>query len=156
MATLAPVQIAEWLSKRVVGQAEAVREMSVALAKKLAGLGAGNILMIGSSGSGKTTLMQAVEAMLASSPALATRSTVVRIHANVLGEEVEQGQPGARLLLRLLARARQQLGAEAPVERLLQQASQGLVFVDEVDKIRSHVGGAGTSRASAPRKPCSR
>jgi len=141
MATLAPGQIAEWLSRRVVGQTEAVREMSVALAKKLAGLGAGNILMIGSSGSGKTTLMQAVEAMLASTPALATRSTAVRIHANVLGEEAEQGQPGARLLLRLLARARQQLGTEAPLERLLQQASHGLVFVDEVDKIRGHLGG---------------
>jgi ATP-dependent Clp protease ATP-binding subunit ClpX len=142
MATLAPGQIAEWLTKRVVGQTEAVREMSVALAKKLAGLAAGNILMIGSSGSGKTTLMQAVEAMLASTPALASRSTVVRIHANVLGEEVELGQPGAKLLLRLLARARQQMGADAPLERLLEQASHGLVFVDEVDKIRSHVGGA--------------
>ncbi len=141
MASISPGQIAEWLSKRVVGQTEAVREMSVALAKKLAGLGAGNILMIGSSGSGKTTLMQAVEAMLASTPALATRSTAVRIHANVLGEETEQGQPGAKLLLRLLARARQQLGADAPVERLLEQASHGLVFVDEVDKIRGHVGG---------------
>jgi ATP-dependent Clp protease ATP-binding subunit ClpX len=125
----------------VIGQAEAVREMSVALAKKLAGLSAGNILMIGSSGSGKTTLMQAVEAMLASSPALASRSTVVRVHANVLGEEAEQGQPGERLLLRLLNRARQQLGAEAPIDRLLEQASHGLVFVDEVDKIRGHVGG---------------
>ena len=141
MATLAPAQIAEWLSRRVIGQTEAVREMSVALAKKLAGLGAGNILMIGSSGSGKTTLMQAVEAMLASSPALATRSTVVRVHANVLGEEAEQGQPGERLLGRLLTRARQQLGAEAPIDRLLEQASHGLVFIDEVDKIRSHLGG---------------
>jgi ATP-dependent Clp protease ATP-binding subunit ClpX len=40
-----------------------------------------------------------------------------------------------------LNRARQQLGAEAPIERLLEQASHGLVFVDEVDKIRSHLGG---------------
>jgi ATP-dependent Clp protease ATP-binding subunit ClpX len=141
MATVSPHQIADWLQKRVIGQTDAVREMSVALAKKLAGLSTGNILMIGSSGSGKTTLMQAVEALLASSPALASRSTVVRVHANVLGEEAEQGQPGARLLDRLLARARQQLGPEAPLETLLEQASQGLVFVDEVDKIRSQVGG---------------
>jgi hypothetical protein len=35
--------------------------MSVALAKKLAGLKVGNILPIGSSGSGKTPLMRAVE-----------------------------------------------------------------------------------------------
>ena len=97
--------------------------------------------MIGSSGSGKTTLMRAVEELLAANPALALRSTVVRIHANVLGEEAELGHPGEKLLRRLLERAREQLGPKAPVERLLEQASHGLVFVDEVDKIRSQVGG---------------
>lgn len=137
----APTQIAQALGKRVIGQKEAVREMAVALAKKLTGLKVGNILMIGSSGSGKTTLMSAVEEMLAANPALASRSTVIRVHANVLGEEAEQGHPGEKLLMRLLERARQQLGADAPVESLLEQASHGLVFVDEVDKIRSHVGG---------------
>jgi ATP-dependent Clp protease ATP-binding subunit ClpX len=136
-----PTQIAAALQKRVIGQKEAVREMAVALAKKLAGLKVGNILMIGSSGSGKTTLMGAVEELLAANPALAVRSTVVRVHANVLGEEAELGHPGEKLLMRLLERARQQLGEETPIERLLEQASHGLVFVDEVDKIRSHVGG---------------
>jgi len=136
-----PVQLAGALERRVVGQKEALREISVALAKKLAQLRVGNILMIGSSGSGKTTLMCAVEQPLAANPAFALRSTVVRVHANVLGEEAEQGRPGEKLLRRLLERARQQLGPEAPVERLLEQASHGLVFVDEVDKIRSVVGG---------------
>ena len=136
-----PAQIAKALEKRVVGQKDAVREMSVALAKKLAGLKVGNVLLIGSSGSGKTTLMRAVEELLAANPALWSRSTLVRIHANVLGEEAEQGHPGEKLLRRLLERAREQLGAEAPVEKLLEQATHGLVFVDEVDKIRSHVGG---------------
>jgi ATP-dependent protease Clp ATPase subunit len=55
-----PAQIAAALETRVVGQKEAVREMAVALAKKLARLRVGNILLIGSSGSGKTTLMRAV------------------------------------------------------------------------------------------------
>lgn len=137
----APPQIAAALERRVVGQKTAVREMSVALAKKLARLRVGNILMIGSSGSGKTTLMRAVEQMLAASPALAPRSTVVRIHANVLGEEAELGHPGQKLLRRLLERARQQLGPDTPIERLIEQASHGLVFVDEVDKIRNQVGG---------------
>jgi ATP-dependent Clp protease ATP-binding subunit ClpX len=140
-ATPSPAQIAQALEKRVVGQKEAVREMSVALAKKLARLKVGNILLIGSSGSGKTTLMQAVESLLASSPALALRSTVVRVHANVLGEEAEQGHPAEKLLRRLVDRAREQLGDAAPVERVVEQAKHGLVFVDEVDKIRSQVGG---------------
>jgi ATP-dependent Clp protease ATP-binding subunit ClpX len=136
-----PAQIAAALEKRVIGQPEAVREIAVALSKKLAGLSAGNIMLIGSSGSGKTTLMKAVEELLRINPSLSLRSTVVRVHANVLGEEAEQGRPGERLLLRLLDRAREQLGASAPVENLLEQATHGLVFVDEVDKIRSQVGG---------------
>jgi ATP-dependent Clp protease ATP-binding subunit ClpX len=78
---------------------------------------------------------------LAANPALALRSTAIRIHANILGEEAELGHPGEKLLVRLLERARQQLGQEAALERLLAQATHGLVFVDEVDKIRSYVGG---------------
>ena len=136
-----PAQIAAALETRVVGQNEAVREIAVALSKKLAGLRVGNVLLIGSSGSGKTTLMRAVEDLLAANPALAMRSTLVRVHANVLGEEAEQGHPGEKLLTRLLERAREQLGPDAPVDKLMAQASHGLVFVDEVDKIRSHVGG---------------
>src|SRR5258705_11880332 len=135
-----PARIAAALGKRVLGQADAVREVSVALAKKLAGLGVGNIPLVGSSGSGKTTLMRGVEEMLAADPALALRSTVVRIHANVLGEEAQLGTAGEKVMHRLLERAREQLGATAPVERILAQASYGLVFIDEVDKIRSRVG----------------
>jgi ATP-dependent Clp protease ATP-binding subunit ClpX len=136
-----PLQIAGALGRRVIGQTEAVREMSVALAKKLANLRVGNVLMIGSSGSGKTTLMRAVEDLLAANPALATRSTVIRIHAHILGEEAGVGHPGEKLLLRLLERALQQLGPDTPIDKLLAQAGRGLVFVDEVDKIRAYVGG---------------
>jgi ATP-dependent Clp protease ATP-binding subunit ClpX len=124
-----------------MGQGDAIREMAVALSKHLAGLSVGNILMIGSSGTGKTTLMRAVESYLASDPELAMRSSVVRIHANVLGEEAEHGRPGEAVLGRLLSRAREQLGPQAPLPELLERARSGLVFVDEVDKIRSHVGG---------------
>src|SRR6202035_5105409 len=136
-----PIEISDALRRRVMGQETALREMAVALAKHLAGLRVGNILMIGSSGTGKTTLMRAVEGYLAADPALASRSSVVRIHATVLGEEAERGRPGAAVLGRLLERAREQLGPDAPVAALLQRAGSGLVFVDEVDKIRSQIGG---------------
>ena len=135
-----PKAIAAELSRRVIGQQEAVCELAVALAKKLVGLRVGHILMIGSSGTGKTTLMRAVEELLAARPDLALRSTVVRMHANVLGEEAERGRPGEAVLWRLLDRAREQLGLGASIDEVLQRASRGLVFVDEVDKIRSHVG----------------
>lgn len=135
-----PIEIAAALERRVIGQRAAVREMAIALAKKLAGIPVGNILMIGSSGTGKTTLMRAVEAYLAAEPALKARSTVVRLHANVLGEEAERGRPGEAVLRRLLERAREQLGEGTALDQLLSRAAQGLVFVDEVDKIRSHIG----------------
>jgi len=103
-----PREIAAALGARVIGQGDAVREMAIALSKKLAGLRVGNILMIGSSGTGKTTLMRAVEGYLAANPELAVRSTVIRLHANVLGEEAESGRPGEAVLRRLLERAREQ------------------------------------------------
>ncbi|MEM8964390.1 MAG: AAA family ATPase [Acidobacteriota bacterium] len=134
-----PRQIAGELAKRVIGQRASIKEMSIALAKKLGGLPVGNILMIGSSGTGKTTLMRAVEDYLTEHPDLAIRSTVVRMHANVLGEEAEKGRPGEAILRRLLDRAREQLGPDTPVPQLIEQATGGIVFVDEVDKIRSHV-----------------
>ncbi len=141
-----PREIAAALGARVIGQGDAVREMAIALSKKLAGLRVGNILMIGSSGTGKTTLMRAVEGYLAANPELAVRSTVIRLHANVLGEEAESGRPGEAVLRRLLERAREQLGPDAAVDDLLARARHGLVFVDEVDKIRSHVGGEANVR----------
>lgn len=137
-----PAEIAAALSKRVIGQSLAVQEMAIGLTKKLSGLGTGNILMIGSSGTGKTTLMRAVEGYLAADARLAIRSSVIRIHANVLGDEAEGGRPGQVVLRRLLERAREQLGTSASPTDYLDRARQGLVFVDEVDKIRSHVGGA--------------
>jgi ATP-dependent Clp protease ATP-binding subunit ClpX len=136
-----PVEISSALTRRVMGQEDAVREMAVALSKHLGGLRVGNILMIGSSGTGKTTLMRAVESYLAADPALANRSAVVRIHANVLGDEALRGRPGEAVLGRLMERAREQLGPQAGVEEILRRAGSGLVFVDEVDKIRSQVGG---------------
>src|SRR5262245_13343127 len=103
-----PKEIADALGRRVIGPTDALREMAIALAKHLAGLSTGNILLIGASGSGKTTLMRAVEEYLAADPELAVRSTAIRIHANVLGEEAARGRPGQAVIERLLTRAREQ------------------------------------------------
>ena len=138
-----PVEIAEALGRRVIGQQRAIREMAIALAKYLAGAATGNILMIGASGTGKTTLMRAVEGYLDEHPDLAERSTVIRVHANVLGEEARQGRPGQAIISRLLDEARRELGPEVvdkDPQKAFDRAARGLVFVDEVDKIRSWVG----------------
>ncbi|HEV8435430.1 MAG TPA: AAA family ATPase, partial [Thermoanaerobaculia bacterium] len=136
-AALRPRDVYESLKNIVVGQDEALREISVAVVKHLVGQPAPNILLIGNSGSGKTTIMRAVEQYLATLPSLG-EANVVRINANVLAEG-HTGY-GKAVLGRLYANARQILGANAKQEDLLRSVSHGIVFIDEVDKIRANVG----------------
>jgi ATP-dependent Clp protease ATP-binding subunit ClpX len=136
---LRPRDIFEELRKSVVGQDEAIREISVALVKHLVGHPAPNILLIGNSGSGKTTLMRAVESFLAKTPDLGTYANVVRLNANVLAEE-HQGY-GKVVLGRLYANARKMLGPGATPDQIIQAVQSGIVFIDEVDKVRANVSG---------------
>ena len=140
--SLSPETIATALSERVRGQDAAVREMAIALYKKLRGLSSANILLLGSSGTGKTTLMRAVEDYLASHSDLTGESVVIRIHAKVLAEESEQSRAGEGVLRRLIDRGREVAGLDADVDDLVERATRGIVFVDEIDKIRARVGGA--------------
>ena len=141
---LRPREVFDELRKVVVGQDEAIREISVAMVKHLVGHPAPNILMIGNSGSGKTTLMRAVEQFLAGRAELNQYANVIRINANVLAEE--HAGYGRAVLGRLFANAKRLLGPDAPVERLLQSVEHGIVFIDEVDKIRANVGNAPSVR----------
>ena len=134
-----PREIYDELRRSVLGQDEALRGVSVAVAKHIAGQRAGNVLLLGSSGSGKTTIMRAVESVLARRPEHSRFANLVRIHANVLTEQRER--PGRAVLERLWRNAAQRLGPEASVEDILRHVEHGIVFVDEIDKIRAHVRG---------------
>jgi len=129
---LRPRDVFEELHRTVVGQDDVLREIAVALVKHLVGQPAPNILLIGNSGSGKTTLMRAVEHFLASRPDFGG-ANVIRINANVLADE--HGGYGKAVLGRLYANAKSR-GAADP----LRSVSNGIVFIDEVDKIRANVG----------------
>jgi ATP-dependent Clp protease ATP-binding subunit ClpX len=137
--SLLPREVFEELRKTVVGQDDAIREIAVALVKHLVGHPAPNILLIGNSGSGKTTLMRAVEQFLAGRPDLFEYANLVRINANVLAEE-RQGY-GRSVLGRLFANAKRIFGPDASMEVLLGSVEHGMVFIDEVDKIRADVRG---------------
>src|SRR5881394_4063818 len=136
---LRPREIFEELRQTVVGQDDAIREISVAIVKHLVGHPAPNILLIGNSGSGKTTLMRAVEQFLTGRAELNEYANVVRMNANVLAEE--HAGYGRAVLGRLFANAKRILGGDAPAERLLGSVEHGVVFIDEVDKIRAQVSG---------------
>ena len=125
---LRPREVFEEVRKTVVGQDDAIREISVALVKHLVGHIAPNILLIGNSGSGKTTLMRAVEQFLAGRPDLNAYANVVRINANVLAEE-RQGY-GRAVLGRLFANAKHLFGSDSPPEVLLGCVEHGIVVFD--------------------------
>ncbi len=136
---LRPRDIFEELRKSVVGQDDAIREISVALVKHLVGHPAPNILLIGNSGSGKTTLMRAFEQFLANTPDLGHYANVVRLNANVLADE--RAGYGKAVLGRLYANARKVLGPGATPDQIIRSVQSGIVFVDEIDKIRATVSG---------------
>ncbi|MGA7617396.1 MAG: AAA family ATPase [Thermoanaerobaculia bacterium] len=138
--SITPGEIHRSIQRTVVGQDEALREISVVVVKYLVGHPAGNMLLIGNSGSGKTTLMKAIEQYLRSRPELADFSNVIRINANVLAEEHEGY--GRAVLTRLYRNAKERLGEKASIEEVLRRIERGIVFVDEIDKIRAQVGGA--------------
>src|SRR5438477_10965074 len=136
---LRPRDVFEELRKTVVGQDDVLREIAVTVVKHLVGHPAPNILLIGNSGSGKTTLMRAVEHFLSREGTLSRFANVVRINANVLAEE-RQGY-GRAVLGRLFSNAKARLGPSASLDDILQAVERGILFIDEVDKIRGDVRG---------------
>jgi ATP-dependent Clp protease ATP-binding subunit ClpX len=135
-----PVEINEFLSKDVIGQAEALRFVSVAIFKHLQGEPYGNLLLIGSSGTGKTTIMRSVERLYEAHEEFRHYRVVIIINANTFATQ-EGVIDTSRLFTRLEERARRILGQDADPEEIGRHMQHATVCLDEIDKVSGVVGG---------------
>jgi ATP-dependent Clp protease ATP-binding subunit ClpX len=124
-----PKEIHQMLDEYVIGQEEAKKTLSVAVYnhyKRIfketveendTQIAKSNVLLIGPTGSGKTLLAQTIARFLNVPIAIADATNLTE--AGYVGEDVEN------ILTKLL------MAADGDVER----AEQGIVFIDEIDKI---------------------
>ncbi|MEA4858407.1 MAG: AAA family ATPase [Solidesulfovibrio sp.] len=136
---LLPVDIDAFLAKRVLGQADLLRRISVSLYKHIHGLPAPNVLLVGNSGTGKTTLMQAIVDLYDTYDDLMRFRVMVIVNANTLSAEVEGEDRTTRLFRKLEARARVLFGSALSARELSDYLENATVCVDEVDKISGRV-----------------
>ncbi len=135
-----PVEINEQLKRDVIGQAESLQFVSVAIFKHLQGERFGNLMLIGSSGTGKTTIMRAVERLYAEHDELQKYRVVVILNANTFSSD-EGEIDTSRLFVRLEERARRILGQDADPHQIGEYMQHATVCLDEIDKVSGVVGG---------------
>jgi ATP-dependent Clp protease ATP-binding subunit ClpX len=140
-ATQKPSAIVRQLDQYVIGQDDAKRIVAVAVYahfRKIANSASGdtpiaksNILLIGSSGTGKTLMCETLSRVLGVPFVTAEATSLAQ--TRYVGDEIEA------ILRRLVDRA----GGDVA------KAQRGIVFIDEIDKLRAPAGAAlGTSGES--------
>ncbi len=122
-----PMEIKAFLDEYVIGQDKAKKALAVAVYNHYKRIGTAeddgveiqksNILMLGPTGSGKTLLAQTMARLLDVPFAIADATSLTE--AGYVGEDVEN------ILLKLI------LAADDDISR----AEQGIVYIDEIDKI---------------------
>ncbi|MCB1051909.1 MAG: AAA family ATPase [Acidobacteria bacterium] len=141
-----PKALYEGLSQTVIDQTMALEQICVSLYKHLKGIKVGNILLIGNSGTGKTTIMRAIENLFRNDPRMARFTNTIRLNANVVATGDSVKPETSVIIERLHQNALQIMGDEPNPDVFKMLMEHGVVFIDEVDKIRSKVGDSSNSR----------
>lgn len=141
-----PEDIHKRLEKKVVDQALALQQISVSLYKHLNHLSVGNILLVGNSGTGKTTIMRAIEDMFMQDPGLQRYANTIRLNANLVSNDESKELESSVVIEKLRDNAVQRIKNNPDPDQFKTLMEHGVVFLDEVDKIRSHVGGQANPR----------
>jgi len=141
-----PSDLFKRLEKKVVDQTLALQQISISLFKHFRKLSIGNILLIGNSGTGKTTIMRAIEDMFRLDPELDIYSNAIRLNANLVAGDQSKELESSLVIAKLRENAELKMKEHATPERFKALMEHSVVFLDEVDKIRSHVGGETNSR----------
>jgi len=135
-----PKDIFEYMAKRVLGQREVLRLISVAVYKHVSGIRAGNILLVGNSGTGKTTIMKTIHRFYQEHDEMAPFRVMAVLNANILAGE-EGDIRTARLFTALEAAVKKQLGEDVDRETMRLGLQNATVCLDEVDKISARISG---------------
>lgn len=139
MKALKPKEISEKLDEYIIGQEKAKKTIAVAVynhykrirsKSHAAGIdySKSNVLLLGPTGSGKTLLARTLATILDVPFAIADATTLTE--AGYVGEDVEN------IILRLLQ------NADFDVAR----AEQGIIYIDEIDKIRKTTANVSITR----------
>ncbi|ABW68776.1 AAA family ATPase [Desulfosudis oleivorans] len=135
-----PVDIFAYLSRKVMGQDEVLRQVAVSVYKHIHGIKWSNILLIGNSGTGKTTLMNAVGQFYRDHADLDRYQAMCVMNANTLVDEAGEVNLH-RIFKDIEAGVRNRLGTDVTAEALKAHIENATVCLDEIDKISAQISG---------------
>lgn len=140
MSISSPTELYEKLREGVIDQNATLEQVSISLYKHLKGIKVGNIMLVGNSGTGKTTVMRTIEKVFAGDQALAQHTNIIRLNANIVASDEGSDLESCVIIERLRANALRLMGKNRDPKRFRALMENGVVFLDEVDKIRALVG----------------
>jgi ATP-dependent Clp protease ATP-binding subunit ClpX len=139
-ADLQPKDIFAYLSQKVLGQEDVLKQISISVFKHIRGIKWGNIFLIGNSGTGKTTIMNSILQFYRDHKELDNYQAMSVMNANTLVDDAGEVNLH-RIFKDLEAGVRNRLGASVTARDLKTHIENATVCLDEIDKISSKISG---------------